>query len=195
MIRILVIDNYDSFTYNLVQYFMELGTEVEVVRNDAEPLDRIVQRSIEGVVVSPGPGRPEDSGVSLESVKDFGERRIPLLGVCLCHQCIGQAFGCEITGAKRLMHGKVSEITHNGNGLFVGLPNPFEATRYHSLVVSGKSVPQPLEVCAHSEDGEIMGIKHRQLPIVGVQFHPESVMTKMGKSIVRNFLDMCGEVS
>ena len=195
MIRILVIDNYDSFTYNLVQYFMELGTEVEVVRNDAEPLDRIVQRSIEGVVVSPGPGRPEDSGVSLESVKAFGERRIPLLGVCLGHQCIGQAFGCEITGAKRLMHGKSSEITHNGNGLFAGLPNPFEATRYHSLVVSGKSVPQTLEVCAHSEDGEIMGIKHRQLPIVGVQFHPESVMTKMGKSIVRNFLDMCGEVS
>ena len=154
---------------------MELGTEVEVVRNDAEPLDRIVQRSIEGVVVSPGPGRPEDSGVSLESVKAFGERRIPLLGVCLGHQCIGQAFGCEITGAKRLMHGKTSEITHNGNGLFIGLPNPFEATRYHSLIVDAESLPDCLELTAKTEEGEIMGMRHRDLPIEGVQFHPESI--------------------
>ena len=187
MIRILVIDNYDSFTYNLVQYFMELGTEVEVVRNDAEPLDRIVQRSIEGVVVSPGPGRPEDSGVSLESVKAFGERRIPLLGVCLGHQCIGTVFGGSVAKAARIMHGKTSPIHHDGVGLFRELPNPFQAMRYHSLII--EEVPPGFEITARTDQEEIMGIRHEKWPLEGVQFHPESYRTDTGIKILENFLE------
>lgn len=195
MTRILVIDNYDSFTYNLVQYLLELGSKVEVVRNDVVSLEVLLQRPVEGLVVSPGPGRPENSGVSLDSIRAFGERGTPVLGVCLGHQCIGQTFGGEIRSAKRLMHGKISEIKHDAKGLFFELPNPFEATRYHSLVISQETIPSVLEVCATSEDGEIMGVKHHDLPIAGVQFHPESVMTKCGKKILENFLIMCSEKS
>jgi anthranilate synthase/aminodeoxychorismate synthase-like glutamine amidotransferase len=187
-----MIDNYDSFTYNLVQYLAELGAEVTVVRNDAEPLEASLARRPDGVVISPGPGRPEASGVSLDCVGACAERRLPLLGVCLGHQSIGQAFGAEIVTAGRLMHGKTSPIQHDGEGVFRGLPDPFTATRYHSLVVSRKSVPAELVITAESDDGEIMGLRHRELPVEGVQFHPESVLTRVGKQLLGNFLDRCG---
>jgi anthranilate synthase component 2 len=189
---VLVIDNYDSFTYNLVQYLGQLGAEVEVFRNDAITSAEIVRRAPQGVVISPGPGEPADAGVSIDSVKACAAARLPLLGVCLGHQSIGVAFGGRMAHARSIMHGKVSSIAHDGRGVFRGLDNPFQATRYHSLVVAGDSVPDVLEVTARTEDGEIMGLRHRALPIEGVQFHPESILTTAGMGLLRNFLDLCG---
>ncbi|HEX2484792.1 MAG TPA: aminodeoxychorismate/anthranilate synthase component II [Myxococcota bacterium] len=189
--RLLVIDNYDSFTYNLVQYLGELGAELDVVRNDAEPLDAMVARRPAGVVISPGPGRPADAGVTVPAVRAFSERGTPLLGVCLGHQGIGEAFGGRIVRARTLMHGKTSRIHHDARGVFAGLPDGFEATRYHSLVVEPASFPGCLEVSARTEDGEIMGLRHRELPVHGVQFHPESILTSEGKRLLGNFLGLC----
>ena len=189
--KLLVIDNYDSFTYNLVQYLGELGAELEVVRNDAEPLDAMIARRHAGVVISPGPGRPADAGVTVPAVRAFGERGTPLLGVCLGHQGIGEAFGGRIVRARTLMHGKTSLIHHDDRGVFAGLPEPFEATRYHSLVVEPASVPGCLEVSARTDGGEIMGLRHRDLPVHGVQFHPESILTAEGKRLLGNFLALC----
>jgi anthranilate synthase component II len=189
--RILVIDNYDSFTYNLVQYLGELGAELDVVRNDAAPLDELVARQPDGVVISPGPGRPEDAGVTVAAVTAFAPG-MPLLGVCLGHQAIGQAFGGHVVRARTIMHGKTSRIRHDGRGVFAGLPEGFEATRYHSLVVEeGARFPEVLEIAARSEDGEIMGLRHRSRPIHGVQFHPESILTGEGKHLLGNFLALC----
>jgi anthranilate synthase component 2 len=190
-VKLLVIDNYDSFTYNLVQYLAELGADVEVVRNDAEPLEAMVARRPAGVVISPGPGRPEDAGVTVPAVPAFGEHGVPVLGVCLGHQGIGAAFGGRVVRARTLMHGKTSKIHHDGRGVFAGLPDGFEATRYHSLVVEGSTLPSCLEVGAHTDDGEIMGLRHRELPIHGVQFHPESILTAEGKHLLGNFLALC----
>jgi anthranilate synthase component 2 len=189
--RLLLIDNYDSFTYNLFQYLGELGASVEVVRNDAEPLAQLLTREIDGLVISPGPGRPEAAGVSLAAVRAFGERGTPVLGVCLVHQAIGEAFGGRIVSAQRLMHGKTSLIQHEGKGIFSGIASPLEATRYHSLVIEPATCPAVLEVTARTEDGEIMGVRHRSLPIEGVQFHPESILTREGKRLLANFLARC----
>ena len=189
--RILVLDNYDSFVYNLVQELGELGAEPVVYRNDAIDVAGIRAERPDAVLISPGPGRPEDGGVSLEAVAALAGE-IPLLGVCLGHQCIGQAYGGEIVAAPHLMHGKTSEIHHDGQGLFAGLPNPFVATRYHSLVVHPDAVPKELEVSATSTDGVIMGLRHRELPIEGVQFHPESVLTASGPALLANFLGQLG---
>jgi anthranilate synthase/aminodeoxychorismate synthase-like glutamine amidotransferase len=186
--KLLVIDNYDSFTYNLVQYLGELGAGVDVVRNDVETVDALLAREPEALVVSPGPGRPADAGVSIEAVRRFGEAGVPVLGVCLGHQAIGEAFGGRIVRARTIMHGKVSRISHDGRGVFTGLSQPFEATRYHSLVIDPESVPAALEVSARTEDGEIMGVRHRELPIAGIQFHPESILTREGKTLLANFL-------
>ena len=187
---ILMIDNYDSFTYNLVQYLGELGAEVKVVRNDAVTVDEIRQMEPEGIVISPGPCTPNEAGISLDVVQHLG-KKIPLLGVCLGHQCIGQAFGGKVVRARRIMHGKRSMIFHRGQGVFTGLPQPFEATRYHSLVVDNSSIPEDLSVMAWAEyqgDHEIMGLRHRLFPIEGVQFHPESILTRCGPDLLRNFL-------
>jgi anthranilate synthase component 2 len=184
---ILLIDNYDSFTYNLVQYLGELGAEPRVIRNDALSVDEVVALQPDGVVISPGPGTPDQAGVSLEVIRRLGEHT-PILGVCLGHQAIGQAFGGTVARAKAQMHGKTSEIRHDGQGVFAGLSNPFTATRYHSLVILPDSVPADLEVTAWAEDGEIMGVRHRRLPIEGVQFHPESILTLEGKRLLGNFL-------
>jgi len=184
---ILVIDNYDSFTYNLVQYFGELGAELIVRRNDKVGLDEIEKLQPERICISPGPGTPLDAGISNELIRQFGPR-IPILGVCLGHQCIGHVFGGEIVRAPRLMHGKTSPILHEGDGVFHGLPNPFEATRYHSLIVRRETFPAELEILAETSDGEIMGLRHRRFPIHGVQFHPESIMTDEGKRLLTNFL-------
>jgi len=184
---ILVIDNYDSFTYNLVQYFGELGAELIVRRNDKVGLDEIEKLQPERICISPGPGTPLDAGISNELIRQFGPR-IPILGVCLGHQCIGHVFGGEIVRAPRLMHGKTSPILHEGDGVFHGLPNPFEATRYHSLVVRRETFPAELEILAETSDGEIMGLRHRRFPIHGVQFHPESILTEEGKRLLTNFL-------
>jgi anthranilate synthase component II len=185
---ILVIDNYDSFTYNLVQYLAELGAEVQVHRNDQITLEQVRKLAPQSVVISPGPGRPEDAGISNQIIAELGTT-MPLLGVCLGHQCIGQVFGGNIVGAPELMHGKTSMIHHRGEGVFTELPQPFEATRYHSLVIAKESFPDVLEVTAWSEDGTIMGVRHRQYPqIQGVQFHPESILTKSGKDLLWNFL-------
>jgi anthranilate synthase/aminodeoxychorismate synthase-like glutamine amidotransferase len=192
MPRLLMIDNYDSFTYNLVQYLGELGAHVDVIRNDAAPLDALLARVPDGLVISPGPGRPLDAGVTVAAVRAFGERGVPVLGVCLGHQGIGEAFGGRIVGARTLMHGKTSWIQHDEQGVFAGLPSPFEATRYHSLVIERESCPPELEVSASTEDGEIMGVRHRTLPIEGVQFHPESILTHEGKRLLGNFLARCG---
>jgi anthranilate synthase component 2 len=189
--QLLVIDNYDSFTYNLVQYLGELGAELDVVRNDAEPLAAMLARAPAGVVISPGPGRPEDAGVTVPAVMAFGGKGVPLLGVCLGHQAIGEACGGRVVRARTLMHGKTSRIHHDGRGVFEGLAEGFEATRYHSLVVEAASLPAELEVAARSEDGEIMGLRHRTLPIHGVQFHPESILTGEGKHLLGNFLAIC----
>ena len=189
--RLLMIDNYDSFTYNLVQYLGELGAEVDVFRNDAAGVEALLERAPEGVVISPGPGEPEGAGVSIEMVRACAARRLPLLGVCLGHQSIGVAFGGRIVRARSIMHGKVSTIDHDGRGIFRGIPRPFEATRYHSLVIDEGSMPEPLEISARSSDGEIMGVRHPSLPIEGVQFHPESIMTRVGKPLLRNFLVRC----
>jgi anthranilate synthase component 2 len=190
-VKLLVIDNYDSFTYNLVQYLGELGAELDVLRNDAEPLDAMVARRPDGVVISPGPGRPEAAGVTVPAVRAFGAGGTPLLGVCLGHQAIGEAFGGRVVRARTLMHGKTSRIHHDGRGVFAGLAQDFEATRYHSLVVEPASFPAVLEVAAHTDDGEIMGLRHRTLPIHGVQFHPESILTAEGKHLLGNFLALC----
>jgi anthranilate synthase component 2 len=189
--RVLIIDNYDSFTYNLVQYLGELGASVDVVRNDVEPVAGLLERSPDGLVVSPGPGTPDEAGVSLASVEAFATRGIPVLGVCLGHQSIGQVFGGRIVRAGSIMHGKTSRIEHDGQGVFAGLPPAFEATRYHSLVIEEDSRPEALEVSARSEDGEIMGVRHKTLPIEGVQFHPESILTQVGHDLLSNFLGTC----
>ena len=184
---ILVIDNYDSFTYNLVQYLGELGAELRVIRNDAVDADGVAALAPEGIVISPGPGTPDDAGVSLSLIRQLGERT-PILGVCLGHQAIGQAFGGTVARAKAQMHGKTSDIRHDGRGVFAGLSNPLTATRYHSLVILPHTVPAELEVTAWAEDGEIMGVRHRRWPVEGVQFHPESILTVEGKRLLGNFL-------
>ncbi|HVN39929.1 MAG TPA: aminodeoxychorismate/anthranilate synthase component II [Myxococcota bacterium] len=189
--RISIVDNYDSFTYNLVQYLGELGAQVDVVRNDATDAESLLARRPDGVVISPGPGDPDDAGISLDVVRACARTRTPLLGVCLGHQSIGQAFGGRIVRARGLMHGKVSPISHDGRGVFRALPSPFDATRYHSLVIAEDSLPPVLEVSARTPDGEIMGVRHRELPIEGVQFHPESILTEQGKPLLRNFLEAC----
>ncbi len=187
---ILMIDNYDSFTYNLVQYLREMSSEVTVHRNDAVTVDQIAALAPEAIVISPGPGRPENAGVSCDAIRAFAGK-IPILGVCLGHQAIGQTFGGTITYAQRLMHGKTSDITSDGEGLFKGLGDrPFKAMRYHSLVIDRASLPDCLTVTATSEDGEIMGIRHKDFAVAGIQFHPESIMTPVGKRILRNFLKL-----
>jgi len=184
---LLVIDNYDSFTYNLVQYFGELGATMEVHRNDQISIDEIRDKAPERIVISPGPCTPKEAGISSDVVREFGEK-MPVLGVCLGHQCIGDVFGGDVIRAERLMHGKTSPVKHNGEGLFAGLPNPFEATRYHSLIVDRNTFPDCLEITAETEEDEIMGLRHRDLPIHGVQFHPESILTAEGKKLLKNFL-------
>ncbi len=185
---IAVIDNYDSFTYNLVQYLGELGAEVAVYRNDAITVDELEALAPSHIVISPGPGGPDDAGISQEVIRRLGPR-IPILGVCLGHQCIGAAFGGQVVRAPRLMHGKTSPIHHYGSGLFNGLPQPFEATRYHSLIVA-EPLPSVLKHTAFTTEGELMGLQHRQYPIFGVQFHPESVLTRCGRQLLENFLAM-----
>ena len=184
---VLVIDNYDSFTYNLVQYLGEMGEELRVVRNDEITVDEAMALGPDRVILSPGPCTPNEAGISVALVRAL-EGQVPILGVCLGHQSIGQAFGAEIARAGRLMHGKTSLIYHDGRAIYRGLPNPFEATRYHSLVVRRDSLPQFLEVVAETEIGEVMGIRHRDLPVEGVQFHPESILTPSGKELLRNFV-------
>ena len=186
--RVLVIDNYDSFVYNLVQYLGELGAEPIVHRHDAVTLDEMDALGPDAVLVSPGPGRPEDAGLSNAAIRHFGERDVPVLGVCLGLQCIGELYGGEVVRAPRVMHGKTSEIRHLDAGVFAGLPNPLTATRYHSLVVRKDSVPAVLEITAESDDGLVMGLRHREHPIEGVQFHPESILTGAGHDLLRNFL-------
>ena len=186
---ILVIDNYDSFTYNLVQYLGELGADPEVYRNDKITIDRIRKLKPSKILISPGPGKPKDAGISEDIIRIFG-RRTPILGVCLGHQAIGEVFGGRITGAKRLMHGKTSMIYHDGKNIFKNIPNPFEATRYHSLLVDRTDFPKDLKITARTRDREIMGLEHKVYPIYGVQFHPESILTLEGKKILKNFLDM-----
>jgi anthranilate synthase component 2 len=186
---LLMIDNYDSFTYNIVQYFGELGEDVQVYRNDRITLDEIERLAPQRLVISPGPCSPEEAGISVEAIRYFAGK-IPLLGVCLGHQSIGAAFGGNVVRSSTLMHGKTSPIHHDGRELFKGLPNPFNATRYHSLVVERSSFPDCLEITAWVEEGEIMGLRHRELPLWGVQFHPESILTEGGMEMLRNFLDM-----
>ena len=195
---IIVIDNYDSFTYNLVQYLGELGEEfpvakqIEVYRNDKINLETLRRLKPDGIVISPGPGRPDDAGVSLEIIKELGPT-LPVLGVCLGHQCIGQIFGGRVIAAPVLMHGKTSEIHHTGKGVFQGLEQPFKATRYHSLIVERDNLPDTLEITAWIEGGMIMGLRHREYPhIQGVQFHPESILTSQGKALLRNFVKDLG---
>ena len=186
--RVLVIDNYDSFVYNLVQYLGELGAEPVVHRHDALDLDALIDLEPDAVLVSPGPGRPEDSGVSNDAIRHFGEAGVPVLGVCLGHQCIGALYGGDVVRAPHVMHGKTSTITHDGRGVFAGIASPFTATRYHSLVVDAATVPDCLEVTATTADGIVMGLRHREFPIHGVQFHPEAVLTASGHDLLRNFL-------
>jgi anthranilate synthase/aminodeoxychorismate synthase-like glutamine amidotransferase len=188
---LLVIDNYDSFTYNLVQYLGELGQEVKVVRNDEIPTADIGKLAPSHIVISPGPCTPNEAGISLETIKVWGGK-IPIFGVCLGHQSIGQAYGGKIVRAARVMHGKTSKIFHDEKGVFAGLPNPFEATRYHSLLIERTSVPDCLEVTAKTWDEEIMAVRHKTLPVEGVQFHPESFLTTVGKDLLRNFLERGG---
>lgn len=193
--RLLVVDNYDSFTYNLVQYLGELGAEVEVVRNDEADVETLLGRKSDGLVISPGPGTPDDAGVSMQAIEAFAGAGVPVLGVCLGHQAIGQVFGGRIVRARSIMHGKISTVSHDGKGVFEGLPQDFEATRYHSLVIEEASIPQALEITARTGDGEIMGVRHASLPIEGVQFHPESIMTGEGKRLLGNFLARCRAAS
>jgi anthranilate synthase/aminodeoxychorismate synthase-like glutamine amidotransferase len=182
-----MIDNYDSFTYNLVQYLGELGEEIVVFRNDQVSLDEIQKLSPDRIVISPGPGKPEDGGISNQVIKEMGDS-IPLLGVCLGHQCIAHVYGGRVDRAPRLMHGKTSNVYHNGRGLYNGVPSPFKATRYHSLIVE-EPLPEILEITAFTRDGEIMGLRHKEHPVSGVQFHPESILTEHGKRILSNFLE------
>ena len=187
---ILMIDNYDSFTYNLVQYLGELGDpNLKVFRNDKISIERIKKLKPERIVISPGPGTPDDAGISKDVIREFSGK-IPILGVCLGHQCIGEAYGGKIIQAKRLMHGKTSVIHHNSKGIFKGIPNPFEATRYHSLLVERKTFPKALVITAWTKEKEIMGLQHKEYALFGVQFHPESILTKVGKDILRNFLNV-----
>ncbi|MBI5376773.1 MAG: aminodeoxychorismate/anthranilate synthase component II [Candidatus Schekmanbacteria bacterium] len=185
----ILIDNYDSFTYILFQYFGEMGVKFDVYRNDEITVDEIEQFSPRRIVISPGPCSPEKAGISIETVKHFAGK-VPILGVCLGHQSIGAAFGADIVRAKKLMHGKTSKISHNNKNVFNNIPNPFEATRYHSLVINRKSLPSELIVTATADDGEIMGIVHKKYKIYGVQFHPESILTDYGKKLLKNFLDL-----
>jgi anthranilate synthase/aminodeoxychorismate synthase-like glutamine amidotransferase len=189
---VLVIDNYDSFTYNLVQYLAELGEEVKVVRNDEASVDELYRLGPTRIVISPGPCTPNEAGVSLEVVSKLAGK-VPILGVCLGHQSIGQAFGGKVVRAREVVHGKTSRIFHDERGLFAGLPNPFEATRYHSLVVARDGLPDCLEVTAKTWDEEIMGLRHKSLPVEGLQFHPESFLTTVGKDLLRNFLKTGGQ--
>ena len=184
---ILLIDNYDSFTYNLYQYLCELGADVEVARNDKISLEEIEAMAPQGIVVSPGPCTPKEAGISGEAVSRFGER-LPVLGVCLGHQTIGYTYGGVVEQAPEIMHGKTSMVYHDGRGLYEGLPNPFEAIRYHSLIVNPESLPEFLEVTSRTEDGIVMGLRHKSLPVEGVQFHPESIMTRVGHDLLRNYL-------
>jgi len=184
---ILVIDNYDSFTYNLVQYMGELGADLDVRRNDEVTVDEVKALAPEKIVISPGPGTPAEAGITVDLIREVGST-IPIFGVCLGHQAIGEAMGGNVIRAGRLMHGKTSMVTHNNEGVFAGLPSPLEATRYHSLVVERESLPDCLEITAESDDGYIMGLRHKTLPIEGVQFHPESVLTDSGKKMLENFL-------
>jgi glutamine amidotransferase of anthranilate synthase or aminodeoxychorismate synthase len=186
---LLVIDNYDSFTYNLVQYFGELGAEPEVRRNDEITPAEIRAMRPERICISPGPCSPKEAGISCDVLRELGGE-VPILGVCLGHQCIGDVYGGEVVRAERLMHGKTSPILHNGANVFAGLPSPFEATRYHSLIVRKESLPECLEVTAWTAEGEIMGLAHKELPIYGVQFHPESILTSEGKRLLENFLKL-----
>jgi anthranilate synthase/aminodeoxychorismate synthase-like glutamine amidotransferase len=186
---ILVLDNYDSFTYNLVQYMGELGATMRVARNDALTVDDVEALAPDAIVISPGPGNPDGAGISLGLIQRF-HARVPILGVCLGHQAIGQAFGGTVARAGRQMHGKTSPIDHDGRGVFRGLPERFEATRYHSLVVLEAGLPADLEISARADDGEIMGLRHRRYPVEGVQFHPESILTAQGKALLANFLEL-----
>ena len=186
---LLVIDNYDSFTYNLVQYFGELGAEMEVHRNDQITLDEIREKAPSRICVSPGPCTPTEAGISCDVIREFG-KDTPLFGVCLGHQSIGQVFGGDVVRADKLMHGKTSLIHHEGKSVFAGIESPFEATRYHSLIVKRDTLPDSLEVTAKTEDGTIMGLQHKEYPIHGVQFHPESILTASGKKILKNFLEL-----
>ena len=184
---LLVIDNYDSFTYNLVQYFGELGADPIVKRHDAISPEEVEKLKPRRIVISPGPGTPAEAGISMEVIRRMG-KTTPILGVCLGHQCMAEVYGGKVVRAERLMHGKTSPIRHQGKGVFAGLPNPFEATRYHSLIVEKSSVPACLEVTADTAEGEIMGLQHRAFPVHGVQFHPESILSREGKDLLRNFL-------
>ncbi|MBL8036766.1 MAG: aminodeoxychorismate/anthranilate synthase component II [Nitrospira sp.] len=186
---LLVIDNYDSFTYNLVQYLGELGEDVQVIRNDKVTLDQIEELHPDRLVISPGPCTPKEAGISVDAIKRFGGK-IPILGVCLGHQSMAVAYGGEVIRAVRLMHGKTSQIKHNGKTIFQSLPNPFEATRYHSLIVNRANLPDCFEISAETAEGEIMGLRHKTLGVEGVQFHPESILTTAGKDLLRNFLKL-----
>jgi len=185
---ILVIDNYDSFTYNLVQQMGEIGAELSVVRNDQTTLEAIHAMNPSHIVISPGPGTPDDAGISLDVIQEFGTQ-IPILGVCLGHQCIGQAYGGVVLRAERLMHGKTSMVYHKHDPLFTGVPSPFEATRYHSLIVEEETLPDVLNITAFTEAGEIMGFRHETHPVIGVQFHPESILTPFGPRLLKNFIE------
>ena len=186
---LLVIDNYDSFTYNLVQYFGELGADLKVYRNDEITIDEIRELAPDKICISPGPCTPAEAGISCEVVRAFG-KTIPILGVCLGHQCIGQVFGGDVIRAERLMHGKTSPILHKGQSIFEGLPDSFDATRYHSLIVKRETFPEVLKITAETAENEIMGLQHREYPIHGLQFHPESILTENGKQLLQNFLDL-----
>ena len=190
--RVLVVDNYDSFVYNLVQYLGELGADPVVHRNDAIDVEAAAALAPDVVVISPGPGRPADAGISNEIIRRLGGRGTPVLGVCLGHQCIGEVFGGRVVRAPHVMHGKTSMVRHTGAGVMAGLDNPFEATRYHSLVVERDTLPAELAVTAETDDGVIMGLRHRELPIEGVQFHPESILTGQGRTLLANFLRAAG---
>lgn len=189
---IFVLDNFDSFTYNIVQYLQQLGCEVVVRRNNAVTVDEIIAMNPEAIVLSPGPGRPEKAGIMLELI-DRVKGRIPLLGICLGHQAIGLAFGGKVVGAKKIMHGKISEITHDGKGVFAGLASPLKVVRYHSLAVDRESLPAELEISAQAEDGEIMAMRHRELPIESLQYHPESILSSGGKRQLANFLKLAAD--
>lgn len=186
---ILVLDNYDSFTYNLVQYLGEMGAEMAIYRNDRITLGEVEAMQPEKIVISPGPCTPKEAGISIDLIRKFGSR-IPILGVCLGHQAIGEAFGGEVIRAPRLMHGKTSMIEHDGRSIYRQLPNPFEATRYHSLIIRRESMPDELQITAWTQEGEVMGVRHKSFPVEGVQFHPESILTQAGKALLKNFLTM-----
>ncbi len=191
---LLIIDNYDSFTYNLYQYLSELGADVVTARNDKIALEDVEAMSPEGIVISPGPCTPREAGISNDVIRHFGPK-LPVLGVCLGHQCIGDVYGARVDRAAEIRHGKTSMVNHHGAGVLAGLPNPFEAIRYHSLVVYPETVPDCLEVTAWTDDGLIMGLRHKEYPVEGVQFHPESILTPVGHDLLRNFLDRVGAAS